>query len=456
MESSELTRSLQQLQGAPLDELQRQIARGELSDELRDVLGDQMAAELEGYAQVSSPPVLADHDRPLVIVLPGIIGSSLMNVIGDVGTIWLNPLALLGGKLRYLALDAEGRRDASALIQIVASGLLPTHYLPIQLYLKTLGGCDVLGFPYDWRRSPDVAAEALRELVMGQFSQLGRRVHLVGHSMGGLVARNFCLRYPTEAAQAVAQVIQLGTPNYGSCEPIRNMTVGSETSQLAEKLNSANAPLEVMRSCPGLYAMLPVPADLYPADAPFPYPYNGDLAPYDAAGYGIAQISAAHLQAAHEGYTWLKQAGPMPVPVTIIAGYGVPTCQGVSHVDGTAGLDFAGCTSEDGDGTVPLALAVALPGATRLYGRGLKHGDLPRYPIVMGAVRSLIQGEAPAGLETHPNAMVLGDTPEGAQPVTPEQPVPGTLGEGELDLVAARIRGGQATPEDVQVLAGVW
>ena len=90
----------------------------------------------------------------------------------------------------------------------------------------TLGGCDVLSFPFDWRRTPAASVDALRRLVLGQFQQTGRKLHLVGHSMGGLVARDFCLRYPDDASRAVAQIIQLGTPNYGSCESIRNLTVG--------------------------------------------------------------------------------------------------------------------------------------------------------------------------------------------------------------------------------------
>src|SRR4051794_35985769 len=104
MEPSHLSQSIQQLQSTPLDDLERQIARGERSNDLRTVLGEQLAAELEQMAQQGRAQVLSDAERPLVVVLPGIIGSSLLNVIGDIGTIWVNPLALIAGKLRYLLL----------------------------------------------------------------------------------------------------------------------------------------------------------------------------------------------------------------------------------------------------------------------------------------------------------------------------------------------------------------
>jgi len=272
--------------------------------------------------------------------------------------------------------------------------------------------------------------------------------------MGGLVARNFCLRYPAEAAQSVAQIIQLGTPNYGSCEPIRNLTVGSDTGRLAEKLNPANAPLDLMRSCPGLYAMLPAPADLYPADAPYPYPYTGDLDCYQASAYSNEHVNPAHIQAARASYAWLAQAGELAVPATAIAGYAQPTCLGVTRTEGAPGFDFSACTSADGDGTVPLASVTALPGAARLYAHGVAHSDLPRSLSVMRAVRALIFGEAANMLEHAPYSMVLGETE--IESAGPSQPAPGTLSDAELDAVAARIRAGLATPADVQVLAGAW
>jgi pimeloyl-ACP methyl ester carboxylesterase len=448
------SKAIQQLSAAPLDVLQQQIAGGELRDEVRALLGATLADELERLAQAGAPSVLAAEERPPVVVLPGITGSSLNNVIGDTGLIWLNPLALIAGKLGLLQLDTTGRRDAAPGVRIVATGLLPTHYLLIQIHLRTLGGCDVLGFPFDWRRAPAAAVDDLRRLVLSQFRTSGQRVHLVGHSMGGLVARDFCLRYPADAARAVAQIIQLGTPNYGSCEAIRNLTVGGETAELTIRLNPANEPLQMIRSCPGLYAMLPTPPDLYPDDTPFPYPYSGNLRVYDAAAYQTAGVSARHIAAAQAGYAWLAQAGALPVPSTIIAGYDVPTCLGVSVADdqGSPSFDFASATGADGDGTVPLASATALHGANRLYGRGLKHSDLPLYGVVRNAVIDLIHGRQPSALEPRPHAGVLGA--EATKAGVPEHPTPGTLSEPALDMIAARIRAGKATPEDLQALAG--
>jgi hypothetical protein len=141
--------------------------------------------------------------------------------------------------------------------------------------------------------------------------------------------------------------------------------------------------------------------------------------------------------------------GQCPVPLTVIAGYDVPTCVQVTH----SAAGFAFPTSQEGDGTVPLASATAVRGATRLYGRGLKHGDLPLYEVIREAVSDMVHGKQPSGLEQAPFTTVLGieEAPAGV----PEQPAAGTLGPPELDLIAERIRTGQATPEDLQALAAI-
>jgi pimeloyl-ACP methyl ester carboxylesterase len=458
MAHHQASQSIQQLLTTPLDILERQIADGELSDQLREVLGPGPAAELEDMTRAGRPAVLAPEERPLVVVLPGITGSSLMNISGDVGLIWLNPLALLAGKLALLRLDPSGQRDQAAGVRIVPSGLLPTHYLLIQIHLRMLGGCDVLGFPFDWRRSLEPAVEELGRLVFEQFRQTGRKVHLVGHSMGGLVARDLCLRYPSEAAQSVAQVIQLGSPNYGSYEAVRNLITGGSLADLVAKLNPANAPLAQMRTFPGLYILLPAPVEAYPPAAPQSYPYAGGPDIYDPAVYASADIGTPHLQASRALYDWLAHVGEPPVPISVIAGYDLPTCVGavVRSIDGGAPVfDFAAHVSPDGDGTVPLASVTALPGATRFYGRGLKHGDLPLYRVVRESVIDLVHGRQPSGLETAPRTATLGVEPAPIETIAPTTAVPLTLGEIELEFIAERIRSGQTTPEDLRVLSGL-
>lgn len=74
---------------------------------------------------------------------------------------------------------------------------------------------DVFGFAYAQNVSVDAVAGSagLRRAIEGLHDLGYREIVLVGHSAGGLVARQFVEDFPDEP---VAKVIQVGTPNGGS------------------------------------------------------------------------------------------------------------------------------------------------------------------------------------------------------------------------------------------------
>jgi hypothetical protein len=75
---------------------------------------------------------------------------------------------------------------------------------------------------------------------------------------------------------------------------------------------------------------------------------------------------------------------------------------------------------------------------------GLKHSDLPLYGVIRGMVIALVPGRQPLQYVKRRN--------DGNS--CPEHPTPGTLSETELDVVAACIRTGQATLEELQAIGG--
>lgn len=449
------SQTLEHFQTTPLPALEEEIRRGQHAEGLRDLFGADLAAEIEQIVNTPPPLTLAD-ERPLVLVLPGVTGSTLLSNQGQLGLIWVSIPALLAGKLALIALGPDGQTDAGG-VQIVAGEPLALYYLPIQLHLRHLGGCDVLAFPYDWRRTPHALAEHLRAfLTRLRAGGEQRKVHLVCHSMGGLVARGFCQRFPHEARALVEQVIMLGTPNYGSCEPARNLTVGSSTLQLARTVNPRNEPTRVARSFPSIYAMLPAPAECYPRGAPLPYPFAQATLDYFAAeSYPYDDISRAHLEQARRAYA-AQTDEPLPVPAQVIAGYGLPTCTGVlktSAADERPLFDFDTLTSTQGDGTVPLASVTALPEARLFYVPQGKHADLPLYGSVRAAVQALVHGQTPALPDHYHPGAVLHDLEDTPRDQVPSPPLPGGLSPAELDAIAERIRLDQATPDDLAALA---
>jgi hypothetical protein len=89
--------------------------------------------------------------RPIVLVLPGILGSTLSDTADDgYGLIWVDPLGFIRGELAELKLTTEGD-DADPAVRIAATDLLPLYYGDL---IETLNdrGFDARPHYFDWRR----------------------------------------------------------------------------------------------------------------------------------------------------------------------------------------------------------------------------------------------------------------------------------------------------------------
>lgn len=453
---SSLTQALAHLQTSPLETIEDEIRSGVLADDLQAVYGEALARELTQMVR-STPGGVLSGDGARVVILPGVTGSTLLSNRGELGLIWLDLLAIAAGRLPHLMLGEDGTTDRAG-VEIVAGRPLPI-YLPLLLHLKYWARCKVYEFPYDWRRAPEIIAEQLKTFLLRLCpDDDSPPVHLVCHSMGGLVAREFCYRHPDLARVTVAQVIMLGTPNYGSCEPVRQVTIGGGMPEIARKLNRGNEPTRVARSFPSLYAMLPAPVEAYPADSPLPYPFVADAFDYyRESSYRLDSqqgFNARLLALARQRYLERPQK-PLGVPVKIIAGYGLSTCVGVQPREDTSAstLDFAIHRSELGDGTVPLASVTALPGAECFYARNGDHGALPYIGSVRDAVQALVTGQQPSLPTTFLEGGVLSSPVKTPIDVNPKPPLPGELTDPEVEALAERLRTDVAAPEDWLALA---
>lgn len=85
-------------------------------------------------------------------------------------------------------------------------------YGPIIQHLKD-NGIDTQVFTYDWRQDIRVSADRLSEFIDAH-TATGERIHLVGHSMGGLVARAYAGR--TQAAGRIDRLLTVGSPHTGT------------------------------------------------------------------------------------------------------------------------------------------------------------------------------------------------------------------------------------------------
>ena len=222
--------------------------------------------------------------RPMtdvVVLLPGITGSVLRDSQGR--DLWAptagaatRALITLGRSLADLELRDEDADDG-----VTAPMMIPDlHLIPglwkIDGYSKLSGylqrqfavtpGQNFFTFPYDWRRDNRVAARRLKEqtgrwLRQWRQEQPDAKLILVGHSMGGLVARYFleCL----DGWRDTRRLVTFGTPYRGSLNALNFLVHG---------VHKRLGPIPVLdlsrllRSFPSIYQLLPIYPCLDPGD----------------------------------------------------------------------------------------------------------------------------------------------------------------------------------------------
>ncbi|HRZ13562.1 MAG TPA: alpha/beta fold hydrolase [Kiritimatiellia bacterium] len=123
----------------------------------------------------------------------------------------------------------------------------------------------VFCFGYDWRQPLDMVEKQLDAFITEVIDRTkllphyhathypdDPKVHLVGHSMGGLIITGYLERKKREAR--VAKVATLATPFRGSFEAVLQVTTG--TASLGTQAPSSSA-REMARAAPAVYHLIP-------------------------------------------------------------------------------------------------------------------------------------------------------------------------------------------------------
>ena len=321
-----------------------------------------------------------------VVVIHGIMGSELstFSQAGSANQIWVKALKIVGGALGRLELAQDGFKERDETCDVRATGILKRHYGDLLLSLS--GTWRVRAFWFDWRKGLDVAADELHAKLNGWFGERDR-VHIVAHSMGGLVARTFISRYREhwDRLQGAGngpergKLVMLGTPNRGSFA-IPQVLTGIEGTvkklMLLDLRNSAERLRAVLNSFPGTYQMLPSPLvrDGY---------WKGL---YDRASYGGLPVSAQHLDAAREHHKLLDEVID-PERLVYVAGANQLTLVDVNPRH--PGNPQAYKVSREGDGRVPYELGL-LEGVQTYYVE-VSHGDLTTSSAVLSRLDHLLR-----------------------------------------------------------------
>ncbi len=424
---------IDRLEVADTKELADMLRRPSLDEEdaLRSYLGDRLYQRLHSLALKLS---LQDSTAPKqgnVVVIPGLMGSVLSSESGSEPEeqIWPRFLAIRAGKLDRLMLSGDGRTQANPQFQVRAAGV--TKRLYGELMLSLAFQWSTHAFAYDWRKDLDLAARQLAAAISGWFGD-DAPVHIVAHSIGGLVARTYLQHYAADRNQSGAgatggQIIMLGTPNYGSFAYLQAFLGLGPAIQVLDALDPHHdIPFlcRLVSSFPGLYQLLPSPTapaftqeqqgfarHFYEADS---YRlYGGPNQPC-----GELDVSSQHLSHARRYRadldTYLTQHLPGDSSLSrmvYISGDRRPTVGWMGKLDASDPCDYFTGNPDvtlSGDGIVPHTLgplwrdaSKGVPAITTYYVNE-NHSDLASNPDVLAALDDLLTKGESGDLATAP------------------------------------------------------
>ncbi|GGV00424.1 hypothetical protein GCM10010182_17090 [Actinomadura cremea] len=363
--------------------------------------------------------------RHLLVVLPGICGSSLhrgretvWGMSADMRVPIRDPKILAAG---YDALSDPGHEDGVRPGRLMS---VPVPYLSRALgpYGPLLDGLrkrfwlnelNYLEFPYDWRRPVTVNSARLAAAIRTRLAALAEyvdhpRVIIIAHSMGGLVAAHY-LRHHDDAGDC-HRVLTAGTPFRGAVKALDYLVNGPRLGPVRLRRLA-----ETLREVPGVYDLLPL------------YRTVADRRPgRDGTARRLADLvdgldlDAARVRASRDLLADLNTPHERSWTIAPLVGFGQRTVQqAILHPGGRlerskdADLLPAEYHARDGDGTVPV-MAATPGGEDRIlpmWGgdshNGLVHGPVHAAGLVHTTATVL------ARLRSGDPALGPGDAPKG-------------------------------------------
>lgn len=336
----------------------------------------------------------------LVVVLPGILGSTLRRGRQD---IWapsagalLNAIKTFGRSLRSLQLP-EGIGDDHPGDGVAPAALMPDLHAipgiwtPIKGYdrlvsrLKSLGyreGENLILFPYDWRLSNRYNGRRLATIVEPALQRWRERhadakVSFVCHSMGGLVARWYIER--CGGAEVTHKLITLGTPYRGAAKALEQLVNG-----VPKGIGPLGIDLTLLiRGMPSMYQLIPEYACIELDD---------DLA--KTTETQVPELKSKLLADGMLFHTQLAEAASHAAPTHAIIGFRQSTPTTVRLADHRAELmDTYRGDNLHGDSTVPMvgACSADIPMDSPLLRRVAdRHGNLQRNRAALDELEGIL------------------------------------------------------------------
>lgn len=370
---------------------------------------------------------LKPNGKPLthcpIIIVPGFLGSKISCLnYGAPAELWPN-LPFLGWGAMFLQPDGETNATDNGCTQ-TAGPLEDEPGMVAQVGPKDVykGALDFLkkevpnrwrASPYDWRKSPVLGAAILEKQVEGLLKETrAKHVVLYGHSMGGLVIREFLNKQAN--TDKVARIVTAGTPYWGAPKShfallggYTDTPGGSELDYLTFKDDLQT----LARNLQGLFFLYP--SHNFPLWLSVSPTLGMPLTLQGPAGENAwLQTLGANPALLDKARAWHDANDGFPqnnIDYQVIVGSGTATTLETKVTIARPGDSGVGdIVIGNGDGTVPIRSATqgASEGVPPLgrtvpihYICGVGHVDLPVNSIVLNGIRGfLLAGEDVIGL----------------------------------------------------------
>jgi len=348
----------------PLAQLEFALASGEHRRDLSAYLGQSEYTNLATLAHQAAS-ARPRPNSPTIYLLPGILGSQLgmPRAAGEPpDLLWLDPDDIVNGRLTEL------HPTYSNALQPM--GAVVYHYLALKLRLVAAGFATVL-YDYDWRQDILVSGRQLAERLNADASQ---HLVLIGHSMGGLLARAALQCCDAAQSNRIRQVIGIGAPHQGSMAAVQALRatypVVCRLAAMDREHDAQTLTMNVFRYFLSLYQMLPA--------------HCAGLNLFDASNWPLAGATPDP-DLLHTARSFHSHLAPGDDRFYSIIGTGQRTVTGVEHHEN----QFRYQITSAGDGTVASNCA-SLPGAS-VYSLRCEHSELPRSPTVAAALTDLLR-----------------------------------------------------------------
>jgi pimeloyl-ACP methyl ester carboxylesterase len=253
-------------------------------------------------------------------------------------------------------------------------------------------------FLYDWRLNNVDHSNLLKEKIENMVCD---EVHIVAHSMGGIVAK-ICLNKfeEEESIKKVTKLITLGTPWKGSMESVKTLLYGSRIPQKYIKFMDKGTSKEISTYFPSVYQLLPTQGYLDQLKSLNCIPYYFNDCYYDNFEDFFQNNLHRKFSEQHEYhliyneyYELLNKRLSPDIELHEIIGTSKPTMRMIC--ENTRKEPYV--NYDDGDGTVPLFSAYSNYSDSENYHsyfvKKATHNGMPLNPKIINLIKSIISGE---------------------------------------------------------------